>query len=67
MHYAKTLIHAVEQKVYCIGGLSIQTIVSASWWDYLQTLCKVSKGSLEVAKPEVSGSLSSGDFLHLQA
>jgi hypothetical protein len=31
---------------YCIGGSSLQTVVFASWWDYLHTLCKVSKGSL---------------------
>jgi hypothetical protein len=30
--------------LYCIGGFSLQTVVFASWWDYLQTLCKVSKG-----------------------
>jgi hypothetical protein len=32
---------------YCIGGLSLQTVVCASWWDYLQTLCKVFKGSFK--------------------
>ncbi len=25
-----------------------QTVVFASWWDYLQTLCKVTKGSLKL-------------------
>jgi hypothetical protein len=38
-----------DENAYCIGGFSLQTVVFASWWDYLQTICKVSKGSLKAA------------------
>jgi hypothetical protein len=44
----------------------LQPFVFAAWWDQLQALSKASKGSLTVAEPEVSGSLSCGDVLHLQ-